>query len=79
MPTLEPYRDKDVPERLLRWIEVLRRTIRPIPQELVGNGSPEGVLTATIRTRYYNQTGAAGTRLYVKTTNTGNTGWEAYG
>lgn len=44
---------------------------------LEGAGSPEGVVTAPIGTRYINITGGAGTTLYVKETGTGSTGWAA--
>lgn len=79
MPSIEPYKNKDLPERFLLWIEALRVSLSPLPQEIEGDGSPEGVITAPRRTRYYNRTGSAGTLLYVKTTTTGNTGWVAYG
>lgn len=79
MPLLEPYRNKDLPDRFLRWIESLTRVILPLANEIEGDGSPEGVIAAPRRTRYYNRTGAAGTLLYVKTTISGNTGWVAYG
>lgn len=79
MPSIEPYKDSKLPERFLRWIEVLRLKLRPIPDFIEGDGSPEGVISARRTARYFNRTGAAGTRLYVKTTQTGNTGWESYG
>lgn len=79
MPTIEPYRDTKLPERFLRWIETLRLRLRPVPDFFQGAGSPEGVLTATLASHYFNTTGSPGTRLYVKTTNSGNTGWQAYG
>ena len=78
MPSLEPYKDMQLPERFQRWIETLRIKLRPIPDFLEGDGSPEGVVTAARGTRYFNRTGAAGTFGYVKTTTTGNTGWIAY-
>lgn len=40
-----------------------------------GNGSPEGVVTATRGSLYLNNTGGAGTSFYVKESGTGNTGW----
>lgn len=78
MPNIEPYRDKAMPERFLRWIETLRLKFRTIPSFTKGDGSPEGVLNGITNDRYYNRTGAPGTRLYLKTTDTGNTGWVAY-
>jgi hypothetical protein len=44
---------------------------------LRGTGSPEGVKTAAIGTLYINQSGGAGTTLYVKEAGAGNTGWAA--
>lgn len=80
MPALEPYRDTQLPERFHRWIEVLRGILRPIPDFVHGTGSPEGVVFAGKGTRYFNDTGGAGTLLYVKNTAaTLNTGWIAYG
>lgn len=80
MPAIEPYKDQKLPERFLRWIEVLRQKLRPIPEQLEGDGSPEGVIKAPEKARYYNRTGAAGTLLYVKTTGSDvSTGWVAYG
>jgi len=40
-----------------------------------GTGSPEGVLTAPVGSLYLDQSGSAGTTLYVKESGTGNTGW----
>jgi hypothetical protein len=79
MTSIEPYKNRDLPDRFLRWIELLIIKLRGVPEEIVGEGSPEGVVSARRRTRYYNRTGSAGTLLYVKTTETGNTGWVAYG
>jgi len=42
-----------------------------------GIGSPEGVLTAGPGSMYTNESGGAGTTLYVKESGTGNTGWVA--
>ena len=42
-----------------------------------GTGSPEGVLTAAPGSLYCNNSGGAGTTLYVKETGSGNTGWAA--
>ncbi|HEX7762071.1 MAG TPA: hypothetical protein VF433_00445 [Cellvibrio sp.] len=44
-----------------------------------GNGSPEGVVEARKKKLYFNNTGAPGTRVYIKTTDSGNTGWAAIG
>lgn len=79
MPALSPYKAKGIPERLTRWLNELRNLVQRLPDEIEGTGSPEGVVTAPRRTRFYRTDGAAGTLLYVKTTTTGNTGWVAYG
>lgn len=42
-----------------------------------GNGSPEGVVTASIGSLYTDRSGSAGTVLYVKESGSGNTGWVA--
>ena len=45
-----------------------------------GSGSPEGVVFAKQKKLYFNLTGGAGTRVYIKTTNELiNTGWLAIG
>lgn len=45
-----------------------------------GTGSPEGVVTASVGTRYTDTAATTGAILWVKTTGTGNTGWKvAYG
>lgn len=43
--------------------------------DFIGNGSPEGVLTASAGSTYRNRLGGSGTTLYVKESGTGNTGW----
>jgi hypothetical protein len=41
-----------------------------------GDGSPEGVVFAEKKTRYFNNTGGAGTLMYVKNTDSSlNVGW----
>jgi hypothetical protein len=47
------------------------------PMYLAGNGSPEGILSAPVGSRYARKDGGAGTSFYVKETGTGNTGWVA--
>jgi len=42
---------------------------------LKGNGSPEGVIEAIEDVRYLDLTGTIGSRMYIKTNNTGSTGW----
>lgn len=80
MPSIEDYKDADhkLPDRFIRWLEQLRNVIRPIPNFYEGAGSPEGVVTARRGSHYFNTSGGAGTWSYIKTTNTGNTGWVAY-
>ena len=43
--------------------------------EFSGTGSPEGVVTAPVGSRYRRTDGGAGTSFYVKESGTGNTGW----
>lgn len=42
-----------------------------------GAGTPEGVVTASAGSLYLNQSGGAGTTLYIKESGAGNTGWVA--
>lgn len=49
------------------------------PTDTSGTGSPEGVKTAIVGSRYTRTDGGAGTTLYVKESGSGNTGWVAYG
>lgn len=42
-----------------------------------GTGSPEGVVTASVSSRYARRDGGTATSLYVKETGSGNTGWIA--
>lgn len=80
MAKLEPYRDRELPERFLRWLDLLRVKLRPVPDFVEGSGSPEGAVKAGEKTRYYNRTGGPGTYLYIKTTGADlDTGWVAYG
>lgn len=56
------------------FIESLVRQVNE--NEVVsGSGSPEGVLAANPKKLYMNESGSAGSILYVKKTGTGNTGW----
>ncbi len=45
------------------------------PQMLVGNGSPNTVVSASPGSLYLNVAGGTGTTLYVKESGSGNTGW----
>ena len=79
MAAIEPYRDERLPERFQRWIEALRLTLRPIPRFTQSTGSPEGAVAGVQGDRYFRTDGSPGSYVYVKTTNTGNTGWIATG
>mgnify|MGYP001568619318 CR=1 FL=1 len=48
----------------------------PTAYDLRGTGSPEGVLTAAIGTRYTDTLGTNGAILWIKASGTGNTGWK---
>ena len=78
MPGIPPYSDDKLPERFFRWLEELRNILKPIPIFIEGPGTPEGAIAAKKGARYYRTDGSAGTFLYVKTTDSGNTGWIAY-
>ena len=43
----------------------------------IGDGTPEGIVTAAIGSLFMRRDGGAGTSLYVKESGTGNTGWVA--
>lgn len=58
-------------QRFYAWMEEISRRI---PTE--GNGSPEGSLEATKGQLYIDKSSSTtGQMIYVKTTDTGNTGW----
>ena len=78
MARIEPLHEPQKPGLLGRWIERLRETLRPIPEFRKGTGTPEGAVNGMIGDRFYRTDGTAGTRLYVKTSDGGNTGWVAY-
>jgi hypothetical protein len=44
-----------------------------------GNGAPNGVITANVGSMYSRQDGTPGNTLYIKTSGTGNTGWDIAG
>jgi hypothetical protein len=46
-------------------------------KDLVGTGTPEGVVTGAVGSMFRRTDGAAGTTLYIKETGTGATGWRA--
>ena len=76
--SIEPFQSTRLPERFLRWLETLRQRIFSIPCFTEDDGSPEGVVDGQRGDRYFRLDGAPGTFLYVKTTDTSNTGWIAY-
>jgi hypothetical protein len=55
------------------WIDQITEAVKP---PLVGSGSPDGVVVASIG-RWYVDTDSAGTGIYLKNTGEGNTGWIA--
>lgn len=61
-------------ERTAAYIEEMTRQVNASTM-LSGTGSPEGVITANPKTLYMDESGTAGSILYVKKTGTGNTGW----
>lgn len=64
---------------LLVMIGLLANSVRTQGRvtNAVGAGSPEGVITGDIGSIYFRTNGTSSTALYVKTSGTGNTGWEA--
>ncbi len=67
-PLLE---DEAATQRFYAWIQVISDRIT-----LEGNGSPEGSLEATKGRLYVDKSSSTtGEMLYIKTTDTGDTGW----
>ncbi len=69
---LDPLLDQEnASQRFYAWIQSISNRI-----PLEGNGSPEGSLVA-LKGRLYvdKSSNTTGQMIYVKTTNTGNTGW----
>lgn len=82
MTKIPPFRaseNEPLPLRFRRWLEELRQALSPIPAFKTGSGTPEGNVLGALGDRYYRTDGSAGTFLYVKTSDGGNTGWVAYG
>lgn len=81
----QPHRSESVVTIDRRTEQTMRAWIDSVTELLnfldfaEGNGSPEGVVTANKKKIYFNNTGSAGTLVYIKTTDTGNTGWVAIG
>ncbi|MCG8435433.1 MAG: hypothetical protein MJA83_15530 [Gammaproteobacteria bacterium] len=78
MPTIPPFKDRRLPDMFLRWLEQLREILRPVPTFRQGTGSPEGAVKGSLNDRYYQTDGAAGSRLWYKSTDGGDTGWVNY-
>jgi hypothetical protein len=70
--SLEPYRDRTLPDQYQRWLEILRTRVGTIPCFIESNGSPEGVINGQKGDMYFDR---VANLYYYKTTNTGNTGW----
>lgn len=55
------------------WMDQITEAVKP---PLVGSGSPEGVIVATVG-RWYVDTDTVGTGIYLKESGEGDTGWVA--
>jgi hypothetical protein len=55
------------------WMDQITEAVKP---PLVGSGSPEGVVIATVG-RWYVDTDTTGTGIYLKESGEGDTGWIA--
>lgn len=82
---IQPHRSEAVVTEDLRTQQTMRAWMDSITEMVnfleiaEGNGSPEGVVEARKKKLYFNNTGSAGTFVYIKTTDTGDTGWVAIG
>ena len=76
---LPPYLGPVFDSAFQRWLSELRIYVDTLPGFSSGDGTPEGAVYGSAGDRYFNTTGSPGTRLYVKTTDSGTTGWLAYG
>lgn len=56
------------------FVETLVRQVNE-SEIISGTGSPEGVVTANPKKLYMDESGSAGSILYIKKTGTGATGW----
>jgi len=69
---LDPITDDEgTTQRFYAWIQDISSRVI-----LEGNGSPEGSLEANQGRLYIDKEGIQGERIYFKTTNGGQTGWE---
>ena len=72
---VEPLRGEQVPTQIMsEWMELASRVLDDL-QLAEGAGSPEGVLVAKTNKLYRDTAGIAGAILYIKTTDSGDTGW----
>lgn len=60
------------------WMDQVTELLNRL-EMLEGDGDPETVVTANKKQLYFNNTGSAGTLVYVKSTDGGKTGWVAIG
>lgn len=74
-PTMNPLDRRELNELARQFGQELTR-VRAMDLH-TGNGSPEGVIIASVGALYTRKDGGAGTTLYVKESGTGNTGWVA--
>jgi hypothetical protein len=64
--------------RFFGWIRAITIRINSLTP-LEGTGSPEGAVEAALHRQYIDTAYPVGATLYLKTTATGNTGWQAIG
>ena len=64
--------------RFFGWIRAITARINSLTP-LEGKGSPESVVEARLHRQYIDTDYPAGATLYIKTTATGNTGWQVIG
>lgn len=63
-------------DRFYSWTDLVTDVVNQL-QPTFGTGSPEGVVTAFAKQLYIDTDAAAGTGMYYKETDSGNTGWVA--
>lgn len=64
--------------RFFGWIREITRRVNDLTP-LEGTGSPEGVVEGALHRQYIDTDYPAGATLYIKTTATGDTGWQVIG
>lgn len=65
-------------ERVTGWIRSVTDLLNQL-EPLTGTGSPEGVVEAGLHREYIDTNYPAGSTKYLKTTATGDTGWQVIG